>query len=167
MKIKARKGTLRKRGARKTREALLKEVGVRRASWILKVPTSPRELKGLIAEEKAFWRLEDFQQRKVKFYQVGVIMKVAPTMHLSQEDKEGIDIKVEFQSGEIVFADVKGHRWTQSEARDLLRRNRCLIAIPEGTSDEETKGMVWEQTNWFLQEQEKERSEGQLLGAHR
>ena len=152
MKKKARKGVRRERRTKKTLEAFLKEVGVRSALWILGVPTSLSELKGLIAEEKALRGLECSQRRKVEFYQVGMITNVAPTMHFSQEDKEGIDIKVEFQSGKIVFADVKGHRWTEKEARELLRRNRCLIAIPERTSDEEAREMALEQTNWFLQE---------------
>lgn len=167
MKKKARKGARRERRTKKTLKAFLREAGVRRALWILKVPTSFGEMKGLIAEEEALRGLEHFQRRKVEFYQVGVITNVAPTMHFSQEDKEGIDIKVEFQGGKMVFADIKGHRWTEREARELLRRNRCLIAIPERTSDEEAREMALEQINWFLQERERERSEGQLLGAHR
>ena len=166
MKKKARKGARRERRGG-TWARILEEEGVRRALWILNVPTSLGELKGLIAEEKSLRGLEGLQRRKVEFCQVGAIMKVTPTEHLSQEDQEGIDIKVEFQNGKIVFADVKGHRWTQSEARVLLKRSRCLIAIPERTSDEEAKEMVWEQTNWFLQEREKERRGDQLLGAHR
>lgn len=171
MKKKARKGARRERRGRGTWTRILEEEGVRRALWMLRVPTSFSEAKGLTAEEKTLQGLKGLQRRKVKFYPAGgVIKNVTFTMHFSQKDKEGIDIEVEFQDGERIFVDAKGRQWDQDLAEKLLRRNRCLIAVPMGTSDEEAEEMAYQAVSWFLQERqerEKERREDQLLGAHR
>lgn len=169
MKKKARKGVRRERRGRGTWTRILEEEGVRRALWMLKIPTSFAELKGLIAEEKALRGLEGLQRRKVKFYQAGgVIKNVTPTMHFSEKDKEGIDIEVEFQGGEKVFVDAKGRQWEKGLAEKLLSRNRCLIAIPLRTSESDEEEIAYQAVSWFLQErQERERREDQLIGAHR
>ena len=146
--------------------ALQEEAGVRRGLWILRVPTSFAESKGLIAEEKALRALEYFQRKKEEFYPKGVITKITPTIHYSEEDRKSIDLKVEFQNGELL-GEVK-NRWNQKLEEKLRKRNRCLIAIPWGTPDEKARKIVQEAINhWEPRGQEKERSSaGQTLGAY-
>ena len=166
MKKRAKKGVLRERQARKTLQAILEEEGVRKALWMLNVPTSFAELKGLIAEEKALRAFEYFRRKKVEFYQIGVITNVVPTMHYSWEDKKSIDIKVEFQDGKLIFNEVKS-RWSKGIEEKLWRGNRCLIVIPFGISDEEAISVVWKAVSRFLQRsQDKKVDKTQLCGAY-
>ena len=167
MKEGARKGKRRKRRTGKNWKALLQERGVRKALWMLRIPTSFSELKGLIAEEIALRGFERLQQRRVEFYTIGAILNVTPTIHYSEEDKQAIDIKVEFQS-ETVLVEVKCHRWTAWEAYKWLKMDRCFVGLPLGSSNEEAVASVEEQLTWFLREREKMRSaNAQLIGACR
>jgi len=150
----ARRGKRTKRRAKNGWKLLLQEKGVRKALWILRVPTSFSELKGLVAEEMALKVFEHFQQRRTEFCALGVIQSVTPTIHYSEEDKQAIDIKVEFQS-ETVLVEVKCHRWTAWEAYKWLKLNRCFIGIPQYTTNEEAVELVKAALSWFLEEQEK------------
>lgn len=156
MKKKARRGRRKRRESRRRKELkdIFSKKEVRKGLWILRAPLSFHEEKGLISEEKARRAFEYFQRKKTKFHRVGVITKVTPTEHYSQEDKEDIDIKVEFQNGEILFVEVK-NRWNQKLEENLRRENRCLIAIPWDMNNERARDITWTKANRFLQKQKR------------
>jgi hypothetical protein len=167
-KVASRKHRPGKHRPGKMPKAILEET--RRVLWMLRVPTSFDQVKGLVSEEKTLRAFTYFQRRKVEFGKMGVITKIIPTIHYSKEDVESIDFEVEFQSGETLFVEVK-NRWNFQLERKLLIRNRCLIAIPWKTADEEARKIVLVAVNRFFQKQERRRekqggSEGQLVGAH-
>ncbi len=165
MRKKARRTVRKKRRTGENWRSLLQDVGVRKGLWIAGIPISFSELKGLVAEEMALRGFEHLQQRRTEFCTVGTILNVTPTIHYSQEDRQAIDIKLEFQN-EIVLTEVKAHNWTEWEARKWLNRTRHFVGIPTGTSSEEAVGLVKEQLTWFLREREKMRSaRPQLIGA--
>jgi hypothetical protein len=168
-KVRRRKAASRKYLAGKELKATLREKGVRRVLWMLRVPTSFSEVKGLVSEEKALRAFEYFQLKKVVF-PVGVITKITPTIHYSEDDRKGIDLMMEFQGGGILFVEVKNRRNLRLE-RDLRRRNRCLIAIPWETADKEVRKIVLEAVNRFFQKRGMRREEqkgeaGRLVGVH-
>jgi len=161
---KARRTRRTQRTRRKAWNTLRKKREVRNALWILGVPTSFAQQKGLTSEERALRSFEYFQRRRKKFGLLGEIKKITPTMHYSKEDRRGIDIKVEFQN-EILFAEVK-NQGSQKLEEELWEKNRCLIVMPWNTSDEKARDIIWKAVNRFFRERAKKSSTDQFLGAY-
>jgi len=146
---KARKKKSQARLRRKSWKVVVEVPEVERAYWIMGDPITFARQKGQFAEKMAWRILKHLQQRKVEFSEVGVIVSVTPTPHLSPEDERAIDIEIGFWS-ETIFVEVKAHPWTEKEARRWLDRNRCFIGIPWNVSNEEAEEMVHYALTWFL-----------------
>lgn len=150
-KAKMRKKVTRMRHARQTRHDILHEGEVERGFWGIGVPTNEKRWMALKSEEKADKALKIIIQRKVCFGQIGTIVRLTSSSHLSHDDRIGIDKIVEFSSGRVVYMDVKRTRkynyWLRNK---LKKRDRCLLPIFWDIGDEEAVSIVTEAINWWF-----------------
>ena len=108
--------------------AVDRERAIERTLWILGVPSSPSDYRGLAAERKALQALKYHQKKKTEFPGGRVIQEVTPTLHFSQADMEGKDAYVKFQNGETLAIQIQNW-WSRRVEREFRKKGICLIAI--------------------------------------
>lgn len=104
---------------------------IERTKWILNIPFSPQDWRGLEAEKNVIGILERFKRKKIEFPGGRVIEEVISTLHYSPDDSKGIDIKVKFQDSEVLYIQVQN--WdTWGTKEKFKKKGICLIVFRTG-----------------------------------
>jgi len=121
------KRTARRRLDRKTK------ISIKRTDWILGIPYSAKTQRGLAAEEQGLYGLKYHKKKKTEFLGGRVIVEITPTIHFSQDDRDGKDAFVRFQvkfQPDSEILPIQFQNWWSREAEAEFRKKRiCLIAI--------------------------------------
>ena len=145
--------TKRRRLDRKTKAS------IKRTLWTLGIPTSKKRQRGLRAEEEVLQSLEYHKRKKTNF--LGRIIKqVSPTLHFSQDDREGKDVIVKFQvksqPGEEVLLPIQIQNWWSRRAqKEFNDRGICLIAVWPHEDEKKARERTFDViSKWFLRVEE-------------
>ncbi len=100
--------------------------------WLLNIPSSEKEAKGLEAEEKAEKAIRYLMERGVHLYDERRIETFEKTWHFSSDDKRGIDFKVTLidkdNKREELLIQVKSY-WKMKEQKSYGAAGICFIGI--------------------------------------
>lgn len=101
--------------------------------WTFDIPTSFRESRGLMAEERATKALNSFRRRRTVFPGGWVIKEVEKIMHYSDEDRKGVDNYIKMRRmcdhlTETIPIQIKNH-WNQALEKSFYQRGICFIGI--------------------------------------
>jgi len=103
-----------------------------RTKWILNIPTSPQERRGLEAEQKAKKALQRLMEGKVGFFNGSRIKGFEETYHFDPKDQSGIDFEVTLISPdgaeENLPLQVKSY-WNLEEQKSYGSGGICFIGI--------------------------------------
>ena len=147
----------RRRLNRKTR------ISIKRTLWILGVPTSAKCQRGLQAEQKIFQSLEYYKRKKIEFPKERLIAEITPTVHFSQDDREGKDVLVKFQvkfrpDSEIVPIQFQDW-WTREAEEEYREKGICLIAVWPNEDKKKARERTFDAiSKWFLRVEEEVKS---------
>jgi len=147
-------------------------ISIKRTDWILGIPYSAKTRRGLEAGQYIFQGLEYYRRKKIEFPGGRRVIEITPTVHFSQDDREGKDIFAKFQvrfqpDSEILPIQVQNW-WTRKVEEEYRKKGICLIAIWLADQDgklkmpDQIKKEARERTfdtisKWFLRiEKEKE-----------
>jgi len=131
---------------------------IKRTLWILGVPTSAKDWRGLQAEQKVFQSLEYHKRKKTEFPGGRRIKEFTPTVHFSHDDYEGKDIivkfQVEFLDNEILPIQVQNW-WSREVEEEFREKGICLIAVwPEEDKKKARERTFDAISKWFLRVEE-------------
>lgn len=123
------------------------------------VPTSAKDWKGLQAEQKIFQSLEYHKRKKTEFPGGRRIKEFTPTIHFSQDDREGKDIIVKFQikfqpDSEILPIQVQNW-WSREAEKEFREKNICLIVVRPEEDEKKAREKTFDAiSKWFLKVEE-------------
>lgn len=127
-----------------------KERAIKRTLWILGIPSSLRDYRGLAAERKALQALNYHQKKKTEFPGGRVIEEVTLTLHFSKADMEGKDAYVGFQDGEILPVQIQNW-WARETEEEFKEKGICLIAIWPNEGKEKARERAFDAISSFYQ----------------
>ncbi len=127
---------------------------INRAKWALGIPFSDKTWRGHAAERRVIEALIYHQCRRTKFYGGRVIAEIEPTIHFDQDDREGIDVFVVFETANGTKTEIPiqiKNWWTQQAEDKFTRTGICLIVIRPQEDAAQARKIVLAAINAFLQ----------------
>ncbi|MDO8265293.1 MAG: hypothetical protein Q7T34_02905 [Candidatus Parcubacteria bacterium] len=110
--------------------------------------TTPIE-RGLLAEEKAVFALNSLKDRGNQFPGKRRIVDVRRTERGSEEDYQGKDIVIVFQTGETIYVQVKNW-WTKNAEKKYIKRGICFIAVFSENNGKGLEKIIYNTISRFL-----------------
>ena len=132
---------------------------IKRTLWILGVHTSAKGQRGLQAEQKVFQSLEYHKRKKTEFPGGRRIKEFTPTVHFSQDDREGKDVIVKFQvkfrpDSEVLPIQVQDW-WSREAEEEFREQGICLIAVWPEEDEKKARERTFDAiSGWFLKMEE-------------
>lgn len=130
-------------------------MSIKRTQWILGIPATAKEERGLQAEQKVFQSLEYHKRKKTEFPGGRRIKEFMPTVHFSQDDREGKDVIVKFQvkfrpDDEVLPIQVRNW-WTWQAERKFRKKGTCLVVVRPEEDEKKARERTFDTVSkWFL-----------------
>jgi hypothetical protein len=136
-------------------------ISIKRTRWILGIPTSAKDWRGLQAEQKIFQSLEYHQRKKTEFPKGRKIREFTPVLHFSRDDREGKDIiakfQVEFQPDSETLPIQVQNWWSREAENEFREKGICLIAVWPEEDEKKARERTFDAiSKWFLRVVEEE-----------